>query len=153
NPFSSPNVSARSFKRMRRNPIKRRSTRMAGDLHDRDWHAGTEKGRGTTTRDVQTILGLKMTHEALKSSGRGEQAVIQAGSGTPLVLLHCGAGSSRSYLPIIEDLSSDFRVTAPDLLGYGANPPWERGARYDLDMELDLVWPYLADAHEPVHLV
>lgn len=94
-----------------------------------------------------------MTEQALKASGRSEPAVIRAGSGAPIVLLHCGAGSSRSFLPIIKDLSRDFRVTAPDLLGYGANPPWERGARYDLDMELDLLWPHLAEAREPVHLV
>jgi pimeloyl-ACP methyl ester carboxylesterase len=56
-------------------------------------------------------------------------------------------------LPVIEDLSRDCRVTAPDLLGYGVNPPWERNAPFNLDMELDLVWPHLAVPQEPVHLV
>ncbi len=106
-----------------------------------------------TIKGIQTIPGLKMTDQALKASRPRELAVIQAGSGNPIVLLHCGGGSSKSFLPIIEDLSRDFRVIAPDLLGYGANPPWERGTRYDLDMELDLVWPRLAEAQEPVHLV
>ena len=106
-----------------------------------------------TTKGIHTIPGLKMTEHALKANSCGEQAVIRAGSGTPIVLLHCGSGSSKSFLPIIEDLSRDFRVTAPDLLGYGANPPWERGAQYGLDMEVDRIWPYLVEAKEPVHLV
>jgi pimeloyl-ACP methyl ester carboxylesterase len=94
-----------------------------------------------------------MTNQALKASRPREQAVIQAGSGAPVVLLHCGAGSSKSFLPIIEDLSRDFQVIAPDLLGYGANPPWERGARYHLDMDVDLILPRFMEAQEPVHLV
>jgi pimeloyl-ACP methyl ester carboxylesterase len=93
-----------------------------------------------------------MTEQALKASGCGKKAVIHAGCGTPILLLHCGGGSNKSFLPIIQDLSRDFRVIAPDLHGYGANPPWERGVPYDLDMELDLIWPRLAEAQEPVHL-
>jgi pimeloyl-ACP methyl ester carboxylesterase len=93
-----------------------------------------------------------MADQELNVSRHCGQAVIRAGTGTPILLLHCGAGSNKSFLPVIDDLSRDFRVVAPDLLGYGANPPWERGARYGLDMELDLIWPHLAEAHEPVHL-
>jgi pimeloyl-ACP methyl ester carboxylesterase len=93
-----------------------------------------------------------MADQELKVSRHCGQAVIRAGTGTPILLLHCGAGSSKSFLPVIDDLSRDFRVIAPDLLGYGANPPWERGARYSLDMELDLIWPHLAGAQGPVHL-
>ncbi len=43
----------------------------------------------------------------------------RGGQGPVLVLLHGIAGSSRSWVPVMELLDEDFTVIAPDLIGHG----------------------------------
>jgi valacyclovir hydrolase len=46
------------------------------------------------------------------------------GAGLPLLLMHGFTGTARSHLgPLIDALSSDHRVIAPDLRGYGTSRP------------------------------
>lgn len=79
---------------------------------------------------------------------------LEAGSGPPLVLLHGFTGSKENWLPVIDALSVDFTVLAPDLPGWGygdppAEPPY--GYRADaarLDSFIDAVSP-----KRPVDLV
>jgi len=52
----------------------------------------------------------------------GPLAYRAAGHGPPLVLLHGWAASSRYWLTTLADLSSDFRVYALDLPGFGDSP-------------------------------
>jgi pimeloyl-ACP methyl ester carboxylesterase len=58
-------------------------------------------------------------------SARGARIrFVEAGAGTPLVLLHDGLASHETFLRTIEHLaapSSPFRVIAPDLPGFGAS--------------------------------
>jgi pimeloyl-ACP methyl ester carboxylesterase len=77
----------------------------------------------------------------------------EAGGGTPIVLLHCGAGSSSNWGAVSEDLSTTYRILAPDLLGYGRNQPWPRDADLTRDSELVNVAALFDIAGEPVHLV
>lgn len=49
----------------------------------------------------------------------------EAGQGTPLILLHAFPLSSDLWRPQIETLSSNFRVIAPDLPGFGASPDFD----------------------------
>ncbi|QMW24221.1 alpha/beta fold hydrolase [Sandaracinobacteroides saxicola] len=44
--------------------------------------------------------------------------VIQAGSGAPIVLLHGFPDHAAAWRPLIDQLSADHRVIAPDLRGY-----------------------------------
>lgn len=46
-------------------------------------------------------------------------ATIDAGSGAPVVLLHGQPGSKASWAPLIDHLTPQFRVLAPDRPGYG----------------------------------
>ena len=46
---------------------------------------------------------------------------VEAGSGPPLVLIHDGLASHEMFLASLAHLSSDFRVIAPDLPGFGAS--------------------------------
>jgi pimeloyl-ACP methyl ester carboxylesterase len=46
-------------------------------------------------------------------------ATIDTGSGAPVVLLHGQPGSKASWAPLIDHLTSQFRVLAPDRPGYG----------------------------------
>jgi len=48
---------------------------------------------------------------------------MEAGRGTPLVLLHATPKSSRSYKALIPHLARKHRVIAPDTLGFGASEP------------------------------
>lgn len=44
---------------------------------------------------------------------------VEAGTGTPVVLLHSSLGSKSQWTPLVQRLSSRYRVVALDLCGYG----------------------------------
>lgn len=54
-------------------------------------------------------------------------ASIDRGSGRPVVLLHGQPGSGASWEAVIELLHPEFRVLAPDRIGYGATTGEARG--------------------------
>jgi pimeloyl-ACP methyl ester carboxylesterase len=54
-------------------------------------------------------------------------ATIDKGTGPPIVLLHGQPGSGASWDPVIERLDPEFRVLAPDRVGYGASTGEARG--------------------------
>ena len=49
--------------------------------------------------------------------------VVQAGSGRDLLLLHSLLADRSSFARVLPALSSRYRVTLPNLPGYGASPP------------------------------
>ena len=59
----------------------------------------------------------------------------RAGSGPPVVLLHQSPKSSEELIPLIEMLSADFTVLAPDTPGYGLSDPI---VSPDDDVEIDV---------------
>ena len=68
----------------------------------------------------------------------------------PVLLIHSGGFTSRQWRKLAELLASDYRVVAPDLLGYGAAGPWPDGKPFHFREDLDFLLS-LIDA--PVHLV
>jgi pimeloyl-ACP methyl ester carboxylesterase len=54
---------------------------------------------------------------------------LLAGKGDPIVLLHGYAETSHMWLPLIEKLSADHTVIAPDLRGFGQSAAPEDGYR------------------------
>ena len=48
-----------------------------------------------------------------------EIAYIDEGKGPAVVIAHCSSASHKEWLPLIDTLKSDWRVLAPDLIGYG----------------------------------
>lgn len=62
----------------------------------------------------------------------------EAGSGTPLVLVHGWSGSSAVFAETIENLSQDYRVLAPDLRGHGNSDGGEGYALGDFAADLRL---------------
>ena len=76
-----------------------------------------------------------------------------AGSGEPVVLLHCTAGSGRQWADVAEALRSDFRVIAPDLCGYGGTTHWPGNGTFNLAVEADLVAALLDMLGKPAHIV
>ena len=93
-----------------------------------------------------------MTYHRVKTS-EGDRFYREAGTGEPTVLLHCSAGSSGAWVPVMNQLGRDYRVLAPDLLGYGRTAPWPRNAPLGPDAELGLVEALLDVAGRPAHLV
>jgi pimeloyl-ACP methyl ester carboxylesterase len=93
-----------------------------------------------------------MTYHRLESK-ESDRFYRQTGAGEPIVLLHCSSGSSSGWAPIMNHFSQDYRVFAPDLLGYGRTAPWPRHAPLGPDAELGIVEALLDVAGRPVHLV
>jgi valacyclovir hydrolase len=66
-----------------------------------------------------------MHHVVLADGAR--IAYHDRGEGSPVLLLHGFTGTARGHLgPLINELSRDYRVVAPDLRGYGASKPPQR---------------------------
>jgi pimeloyl-ACP methyl ester carboxylesterase len=93
-----------------------------------------------------------MTYRQLQTKD-GHRFYLELGAGEPIVLLHCSAGASSAWMPVIDHLGPGFRALAPDLLGYGRSDPWPRGAPLQADRELTAVEVLLDEAGGPVHLV
>ena len=66
-----------------------------------------------------------------------------------VVLIHSGGFTSRQWRKLGERLAPDFRVLAPDLLGYGAEP-WPDGKPFHFRQDLDYLESLIG---EPAHLV
>src|SRR5262252_5897012 len=46
---------------------------------------------------------------------------LEAGRGAPVILLHGSGGEGARWMPTIQALAPDFRVIAPDQIGWGAS--------------------------------
>ena len=70
-----------------------------------------------------------------------------------VILLHSGGMSSRQWKKLNEALSSTHDVIAPDMIGYGDNPPWPADQEFDWHQDADVIEKLVVDAAKPVHLV
>jgi pimeloyl-ACP methyl ester carboxylesterase len=76
-----------------------------------------------------------------------------AAAGPPVILLHCSAGSGAAWLRVIAALQTDWRLLAPDLLGYGETIGWSPGQPMRLDDELRLLEALLNHVGGRAHLI
>jgi pimeloyl-ACP methyl ester carboxylesterase len=93
-----------------------------------------------------------MTYRQLQTKD-GQRFYLEVGAGEPIVLLHCSAGASSAWMPVIDHLGPGFCALAPDLLGYGRSAPWPRGGLLRTDSELVAVEAQVDVVGRPVHLV
>jgi pimeloyl-ACP methyl ester carboxylesterase len=61
-------------------------------------------------------------------------ATIDRGAGHPVVLLHGQPGTGASWDPLLPHLEGDFRVLAPDRVGYGRTAAEARGVADNADL-------------------
>jgi pimeloyl-ACP methyl ester carboxylesterase len=73
---------------------------------------------------ARVLAGLPVTERELLLNGVST-AVLEGGSGPPIVLLHGPSGYAAHWLRVIPDLVTTHRVIAPDLPGHGASAPCE----------------------------
>ena len=94
----------------------------------------------------QTTRSPAMTYRRLEAK-EGDRFYREAGAGESIVLLHCSSGSSGAWAPVMNLLGQDYRVLAPDLLGYGRSARWPRtplGPNAELGV-VEVCWMLLDD--------
>jgi pimeloyl-ACP methyl ester carboxylesterase len=88
----------------------------------------------------------------LTSSGV-EIAYLDEGKGPTVVLGHCSSASHKEWLPLIEALKTDWRVLAPDFIGYGISGLWPADAPFKSEADLDVLTAVAKKTKGPLHLV
>ncbi len=78
----------------------------------------------------------------------------EGGEGPPVVLVHGWIESSWCWLRLFDQVSSQYRCHALDLLGFGQTTIPEEATEFDIQAQVDLVLQFLETRVEgPVHLV
>jgi pimeloyl-ACP methyl ester carboxylesterase len=94
-----------------------------------------EAGAGRDEVRDQLLAGLPVIERTVQLAGVAT-AVLEGGSGPPLVLLHGPCGNATHWMDVLPDLVRRYRVIVPDLPGHGAS---EIGA-VPLDRDRMLDW-------------
>ena len=87
------------------------------------------------------------------SESQAEPYLREAGAGPGVVCLHSNASSSSQWRGLIDLLSTERHVLAPDLYGAGRSVDWHSDREIALRDEVSFIEPVLAKAGEPFSLV
>jgi len=82
-----------------------------------------------------------------------EIAYLDEGKGPAVILGHCSSASHKEWLPLIESLKSDWRVLAPDFIGYGQSAPWPAAEPFTIDADVKVLLALAEKAEGKLHLV
>jgi pimeloyl-ACP methyl ester carboxylesterase len=85
--------------------------------------------------------------------GDVEIAYLDEGKGPVVILGHCSSASHKQWLPLIETLKSDWRVLAPDLIGYGQSSPWPADKPFVNEADVNVLLALAKKAKGPLYLV
>jgi pimeloyl-ACP methyl ester carboxylesterase len=85
--------------------------------------------------------------------GGVEIAYLDEGKGPAVVIGHCSSASHKEWLPLIETLRSDWRVLAPDFIGYGRSDPWPAEEPFSTDADVNVLLAVAKKTKGPLHLV
>jgi pimeloyl-ACP methyl ester carboxylesterase len=80
-------------------------------------------------------------------------AYLDQGKGPVVILGHCSSASHKEWLPLIETLKADWRVLAPDLIGYGQSAPWPTDEPFSVGADVEIVLALAKKAKGKLHLV
>jgi pimeloyl-ACP methyl ester carboxylesterase len=92
-------------------------------------HTSIASGQTTHPLRERLLASMHVTERRLDLAGI-PTAVVEAGSGPAIVLLHGPGEHAAKWLRVIPDLAATHHVVAPDLPGHGASAPIE-AARAD----------------------
>jgi pimeloyl-ACP methyl ester carboxylesterase len=82
-----------------------------------------------------------------------EIAYLDEGKGPAVIIGHCSSASHKEWLPLIETLKAEWRVLAPDLIGYGQSAPWPADQPFSVDADVQVVLAIAKKAKGKLHLV
>ena len=82
-----------------------------------------------------------------------EIAYLDEGKGPAVVIAHCSSASHKEWLPLMETLKSDWRVLAPDLIGYGQSAPWPADQPSSVGADVDVVLAVAKKSKGKLHRV
>jgi pimeloyl-ACP methyl ester carboxylesterase len=78
---------------------------------------------------------------------------IEAGTGSPVVLIHSSVSGNRQWRSLTEALKDRYRVLAVNLFGYGETTPWPGNTVQTLADHADLVLALCSNSSSPVFIV
>ncbi|MEJ2055435.1 MAG: alpha/beta hydrolase, partial [Calditrichaceae bacterium] len=85
-------------------------------------------------------------------SGHLRVAYVDTGSGTPVMLLHCSSASHKEWNKLTEHLVKNYRVAAPDLIGYGESERLNN-MNFDPYADVNMIINLANILNEPFHMV
>jgi pimeloyl-ACP methyl ester carboxylesterase len=85
--------------------------------------------------------------------GGVEIAYLDEGKGPCVIVGHCSSASHKQWLPLIESLRRDWRVLAPDFIGYGQSGPWSADKPFDIDADLEVLLALAKKTKGKLHFV
>ena len=102
-----------------------------------------------------------MTNEVWQNQCRSKQmtvdgveiAYLDRGKGPVVIIAHCSSASHKEWLPLIETLEPDWRVLAPDFIGYGQSGAWPEGKVFTGKADLAVLLELAKKTKKHVHLV
>ena len=100
---------------------------------------------------------LRLHGHDLLVRDQGPAAAPDAAPGPAVLLLHASSSASGQWKPLIDDLSQDHRVVAPDRQGYGGSAPLPApvgsAILHDAAQMTELVGRLAQETGGPVHVV
>ncbi|MGH6866614.1 MAG: alpha/beta fold hydrolase [Methyloceanibacter sp.] len=82
-----------------------------------------------------------------------EVAYLDEGKGPCVVVGHCSSASHKEWLPLIETLKADWRVLAPDFIGYGQSDPWPVDKPFSIAADIDVLLGLAKKTKASLHFV
>jgi pimeloyl-ACP methyl ester carboxylesterase len=82
-----------------------------------------------------------------------EIAYLDRGEGEAVILCHCSSASHKEWLPLIGKLEPDWRVLAPDFIGYGQSGSWPGDRIFTGEADVNVLLELAKNADRPVHVV
>jgi pimeloyl-ACP methyl ester carboxylesterase len=70
-----------------------------------------------------------------------------------VILCHCSSASHKEWLPLIQELTPDWRVLAPDFIGYGQSEMWPGDRLFSGQADVDVLLALAERSDQPLHLV
>ena len=80
-------------------------------------------------------------------------AYLDQGKGPLVIIAHCSSASHREWLPLIEELAPEWRVLAPDFIGYGQSDAWPEGKVFTGQADLAVLLALAKKTKKQVHFV
>jgi pimeloyl-ACP methyl ester carboxylesterase len=97
-------------------------------------------------------VGAEEPVKKLKVDGV-EIVYLDEGKGPCALLGHCSSASHKEWLPLIEELKGDWRVLAPDFIGYGQSDPWPIDKTFSIEADVKVLLALAKKTRAKIHLV